>query len=355
MKSGHPGIHLKSMVTLALPILLMTIMNSSARTAEDSVEVITYPYVVNNVNKMSPMPNGYHFELWKQPAGTVKMTIPNEEAQFTVEWSNINNFVTRVGLKFDETKKHDEIGTFTADLAFQSSGVQGNGLAYYGIYGWTVDTLRVKEDSTVEYSLVEFYVMEDWDNWRPQAGVGDHVLLGNITVDGAEYEVIKRQMQTQPSIKGTASFPQVFSIRKQPRSSGSVSISEHFKQWEKLGIKLGYLYEVKIKVESYSENNSSSGSCKVTKGVIKVNGQIPVGTVRERNVASHDNFPLFTGNNTSKACCTLVSLTGEKVRSLTLDPLKSPVFSTDNVAPGMYYLCIPGKGVAPTTRTIIVK
>ena len=42
--------------------------------------------------------------------------------------------------KFDETQTHDEIGTFTADVAFQKGQISG-GLAYFGIYGWTVDPL----------------------------------------------------------------------------------------------------------------------------------------------------------------------------------------------------------------------
>ena len=359
MKLRHNGIHLKSLATIAMTILFMNTMNVSAQGEgegeEDTVEVITYPYTVNNENKMARMPNGYHFELWKQSPGTVKMTIPNDEAKFSVEWSNINNFVARVGLKYDETQKHNEIGTFTADLAFEGTGVQGDGLAYYGIYGWTVDTVRVKADSTVEYSLVEFYVMENWDNWRPQAGQGDHVLLGNINVDGREYEVIKRQMQGQPSIKGTANFPQVFSIRKQPSSKSSVSISEHFKKWEQLGIKLGYMYEVKIKVESYSQSNGSNGSCRVTTGVIKVNGQIPVGTVQERNVIPHERYSIATDNNNTQGIYSLISLTGEKVKSMTLNPSKPAVFSTDGVAPGMYYLHFQGKGSAPTIKPVLVK
>jgi hypothetical protein len=287
------------------------------------------------------------------------MTIPNDEAKFSVEWSNIQNFVARVGLKFDETKKHQEIGTFTADYAFQSSAIQGNGLAYYGIYGWTTDTVRVINDSTVEYSLVEFYIMEDWKNWNPRTGAqsndGNHFIKGKVTADGGEYDVVTRNMSNQPSIKGTASFPQVFSIRKSPRSNGSISISEHFKAWEKMGIKLGNMYEVKIKVESYSGSSASSGSCNVTKGVIKINGNIPTQIVQKRDPVLHKRYSMPSGNYTAPGVYTLVSLTGEKVKSMTITPSKPATFSTKGVVHGIYFLHFKGNGLSPITRSIVVK
>jgi len=335
MKSGVKGWHWRVMAMLVVACIAL-----NAR-AQDEVKEITFPHVIKDTNEIGPMPNGYDYELWKQKPGSVKMTVYNDEAKFDVEWTNINNFVARVGWKFDETQTHDEIGTFTADLEFQKSSVS-NGLAYYGIYGWTVDP------------LVEFYVMEDWENWRPQAGDGSHFSKGTNTVDGAEYEVITRDMKDQPSIKDIQSFPQIFSIRKQKRSSGHISISEHFKQWESKGFKLGKLYEVKIKVESYSGENASSGSCKVTKARILLNGEIPTHIGTAPRIVSRDRYALGENAN-ARGVYTLISLTGEKVRSMTLNPLKPTVFPTDNLAPGMYYLKFKGSGIAPVTRPIMVR
>ncbi|MBN1757934.1 MAG: glycoside hydrolase family 11 protein [Chitinispirillaceae bacterium] len=340
MKSRHPAIHFRSISTLAMAFFFMNTINVYAQEEEEEEE-ITFPHVINNENEIGPMPNGYDYELWKQSPGTVKMTVYNDEAKFKVEWSNINNFVARVGLKFDETQTHQEIGTFTSDLAFQKSGVQGDGLAYYGIYGWTVDP------------LVEFYVMEDWDNWHPTAGQGDHVGKGTNNVDGAQYDVVTRQMVNQPSIKDIQSFPQVFSIRQQKRSSGHISISEHFKQWESKGIKLGKLYEVKIKVESYSGSNGSSGNCNVTKAAVLLNGEIPTRVSAPRLV-SRDEYTL-TRNSSTRGVYTLISLTGKQIGSMTFDPLKPAVFPTDNVAPGLYYLHFQRNGIAPVTRPLVVK
>lgn len=320
-----------------MALILMNAMNTRAQGVTP-----TFPHVIKDTNEIGPMPNGYDYELWKQTPGSVTMTVYNDDAKFKVEWSNINNFVSRVGLKFDETRTHQEIGTFTAELAFQKSGVQGDGLAYYGIYGWTVDP------------LVEFYIMEDWDNWRPQAGSGDHIGKGTNTVDGAQYDVVTRQMVNQPSIKDVQSFPQVFSIRQQKRSSGSISISEHFKQWESKGIKMGKLYEVKIKVESYSGSNGSSGSCNVTKAAVMLNGKIPTKVGAVPGVLSSERHS-FSDNSNSHGVYTLISLTGEKMGSMMFNPSKPTVFPAGNVAPGLYYLQFRRNGIVPVTRPLLVK
>jgi hypothetical protein len=338
MRSLYHNVHLRC-TTIAALIFVLNIINVQA---QDTTRVIKFPHVVDNKNDRGPMPNGYTFEMWKQTPGTVKMTVPNDEAKFDVEWSNIQNFVARVGLGFDETKTHQQIGTFTADLAFQKSTIQ-NGLAYFGIYGWTVDP------------LIEFYVMEDWVSWRPRGGdQSGHQSKGTITVDGAQYDVVTRQMNDQPSIKGTSSFQQVFSIRQQTRTSGSISISEHFKEWEKLGIKLGKLYEVTIKVESYNGENKSTGSCKVTKGSIKVNGKSPepltaIIPFQGNNARQQPGLADFT--NTSGAY-TLITLNGQKIRKITSDPSQS---IKKSAASGVYFLQSKGNGTALETRPLLVK
>lgn len=336
----RPLNHVVQFRCTTIAALAFVFLNTAKISAQD--DSITFPHVIQNENSSGPMPNGYHFEMWKQDPGTVKMTVPNDEAKFDVEWSNIQNFVARVGLKFDETKTHQEIGTFTADVQFQKGQIR-NGLAYFGIYGWTVDP------------LVEFYVMEDWQDWRPRAGDGSgHQGKGTITVDGAVYDVVTRQMQNQPSIKGQASFPQVFSIRQNTRSGGSISISEHFKKWESLGIKLGNLYEVKIKVESYSSNNNGTGSCKVTKGKVMVDGLIPTALSPFFGDFSGEQRN-FTGLTSTKGTYTLISLTGQKISSISSDISQPPVFSKNNVAPGIYLLQSKVNGVPLQTRQWVVK
>ena len=122
-----------------------------------------------------------------------------------------------------------------------------------------------------------------------------------------------------------------------------------------MGIKLGNMYEVKIKVESYSGSSASSGSCNVTKGVIKINGNIPTQIVQKRDPVPHKHYSTSSGNYTAPGVYTLVSLTGEKVKSMTVTPSKPATFSTKGVVHGIYFLHFKGNGLSPITRSIVVK
>ena len=176
--------------------------------------------------------NGYHYEMWIQNGtpGSACMTVYEDDAKFKVDWDlNGYGFVARVGLKYNETRTAEEIGWFSSDFEFTKSG---NGPAYMGIYGWMVDP------------LVEYYIVEDWNGWRPE-----YNLEGTITVDGGDYDVYTNTRVQQPSIKGTQTFKQWFSVRQTPRQKGHISISEHFAKWADMGMEQGNLYEAKLKVE----------------------------------------------------------------------------------------------------------
>ena len=87
-----------------------------------------------------------------------------------------------------------------------------------------------------------------------------------------------------------------------------------------------------------------------------MNGEIPVGTVQERNMASGNSYSLLSANNNKYNGCELISLTGKTVKSLQLIPsLKQPFVSPNGVAPGLYYLHFTGNGIAPVTRPVLVK
>ncbi|MDO5576024.1 MAG: glycoside hydrolase family 11 protein, partial [Fibrobacter sp.] len=309
-------------------------------TRAENNDKITFPYVINNVNEIGPMPNGYDYEMWKHPAGEVKMTVYNDEAKFDAEWNNVINFLARVGLKYDETRTHDQIGTITADFEFKETKTPEKAMVYYGIYGWTVDP------------LVEFYIMENWTNWRPREGDGKHFLKDVITVDGSEYDVITRDQKNCPSIKGDgANFLQILNIRKDKRSSGNISISEHFKHWERLGLEFGNLYEVKLKVETYKSDSTSCGACKLTKGEILVNGKIPASTMPMRDMLMRGCKPMANGKS---GAFTIFSLNGQRVKSVPFDLSGNKIVTISNIAPGLY---IQTKGNSSTlsTRPMLVK
>lgn len=174
------------------------------------------------------------------------MTVFGTGAAFKAEWSEVEDFLARVGLDFDQSRTHQQIGSLFAEFSETQSGSE-QGLTYVGIYGWTVNPLR------------EYYILDDWGATKPAGVASDgspRDEVGTITVDGEVYDVWKKTRENKPSIQGDATFDQYFSIRRTRRQCGRISISEHFRQWEALGLPLGKLYEAKMLVES--QNNSGA-------------------------------------------------------------------------------------------------
>ena len=184
----------------------------------------------------------YHYEIWYQ-GGNNSMT-SYDNGTFTASWSGTNDFLARVGFKYNEDKTYEELGPIDAYFNWKKSG-SGGGYNYIGIYGWTVDP------------LVEYYIVDDWYN-KPGSYLGQK--KGEFQVDGDTYEIFQNTRNQQPSIKGTSTFPQYFSVRRSSRSCGHIDLTAHFKKWESLGMKMGKMYEAKVLVEA----GGGTGSFDVT-------------------------------------------------------------------------------------------
>lgn len=185
----------------------------------------------------------YHYEIWYQ-GGNNSMTF-YDNGTYKASWNGSNDFLARVGFKYDEKHTYEELGPIDAYYKWSKQGTAG-GYNYIGIYGWTVDP------------LVEYYIVDDWFN-KPGANLlGQR--KGEFTVDGDTYEIWQNTRVQQPSIKGTQTFPQYFSVRKSSRSCGHIDITAHMKKWEELGMKMGKMYEAKVLVEA----GGGSGSFDVT-------------------------------------------------------------------------------------------
>lgn len=191
--------------------------------------------------------DGYDWELWKD-TGNTSMTL-NAGGTFECSWSNINNALFRKGKKFDSTKTYKEIGNISFDYGCDYNP---NGNSYLCVYGWTVDP------------LVEYYIVDSWGSWRPPGGTP----RGQIQVDGGTYDVYVTTRENAPSIQGDTTFTQYFSVRTTKRTSGTISVSEHFKAWENMGLPCGKLYEAALNIEGYQ----SSGTANVYKNNMTIGG-----------------------------------------------------------------------------------
>ena len=194
---------------------------------------------------------GYDWEMWNQNyTGTVSMK--PSAGSFTCSWSGIENFLARMGKNYDSQKiNYKALGDIVLSYDVEYTP-RGN--SYMCIYGWTRNP------------LMEYYIVEGWGDWEPPGNDGvDN--FGTATIDGRTYKIRKSMRYNQPSIEGTKTFPQYWSVRTSSGSRNnttnymkdSVTVSAHFDAWSKAGLDMsGTLYEVSLNIEGYRSNGSAN-------------------------------------------------------------------------------------------------
>jgi len=188
---------------------------------------------------------GVNYELWADGGNNGANFY--SDGSFSCSFQNTKDYLCRSGLSFDSTKTHTQIGHLKADFKVVKQNIRNVDYSYVGVYGWS------------RSPLVEFYIV---DNWLGQNRPGDWVgnkRHGEYIIDGAQYTVYENT-RYGPLIDGNTQFKQYFSIRKQARNCGTIDITAHFKQWEKIGMKLGKIYEAKVLGEAGSNKSYTSGT-----------------------------------------------------------------------------------------------
>jgi len=200
----------------------------------------------------------YGYEMWTQGGNDNKFIWfgPDQGggAAFRAEWNNPDDFLGRIGFFWGNGGKYTQYKNMYADFNYTRSGRSTAGdYSYIGIYGWAKNPNAEKDED----KLIEYYIVEDWfgNKWQEDTSpittsTTKGSVVGSFMMDDAYYKVVKNIRNNQPSIEGTKTFAQYFSIRQTPRQCGTISITEHFKQWESMGLPLGNMYEAKFLVEA---------------------------------------------------------------------------------------------------------
>lgn len=219
---------------------------------------------------------GYDYELWSQNGAgtaTMKLNVSDENGgAFEVEWSGTINMLARTGKRWGSNSNVtvQNVGNITSEFEVEWSS--SDDVKYVSVYGWGYyDQKDIPSGFSNE---IEYYIVQDRGSYNPTS---NGKKFGSATIDGIEYDFYTTDRVQQPSLSGTSTFKQYWSIPKntsQHRTKGTISISKHFSEWAKVGMKMGRLYEVaSMKIESYTGNTGTAkGYAKVKKNLLKIGG-----------------------------------------------------------------------------------
>lgn len=181
---------------------------------------------------------GYFYTFWKD-GGTACMTLGSGGNYSTAyNLSGGRNLVAGKGWQTGSTSRR--VG--------YNAGVWNPGTnSYLTLYGWSTNP------------LVEYYVVDSWgSSFTPP---GNAQSMGTVTTDGGIYNIYRTQRVNAPSIIGTATFYQYWSVRTARRSTGVNSVitfANHVSAWRQRGWNLGTMNYQVMATEGFGSTGSSN-------------------------------------------------------------------------------------------------
>ena len=182
--------------------------------------------------------DGFFYTFWKD-AGTACMTL-GRGGSYSLEYDlHPGNLVAGTGWR---------IGSATRRVGYRAATFEPGSNSYLALYGWSTGP------------LVEYYVVDNWGSGFTPPGEGA-AALGTIETDGGTYRIYRTRQIDKPSIRGTATFDQFWSVRTARRPIGTdqvITFANHVEAWRRHGMELGSMDYQVLATEGYGSTGKSS-------------------------------------------------------------------------------------------------
>ncbi len=174
---------------------------------------------------------GYYYSIWHEADNGGELTLYPKDACFKASWNEKGEFYAGVGKSFNDSfPQWDQLGgDLIVNFAFEKSGDDGGSFSYIGIEGFM-------KDPVIQWNIIEDW-MSDIDTFKLDESF---VRKGQIIVEGDVYDIWTK----------TGFQNSVMSVRQTRRQCGTINISEHFRQWEKMDVNLNFLSQALICVDA---------------------------------------------------------------------------------------------------------
>lgn len=180
---------------------------------------------------------GFFYTFWKD-GGTACMTLgANGNYSTTYNLSGNRNLVAGKGWQTGSTSRR---------IGYNAGVFNAGSNSYLTLYGWSTSP------------LVEYYVVENWGGFTPP---GNTQAAGQVTTDGATYNIYRTQRVNAPSIIGNATFYQYWSVRTSKAGTGqnrTITFANHVNAWRNRGWNLGTMNYQVMATEGFGANGSSN-------------------------------------------------------------------------------------------------
>jgi oligosaccharide reducing-end xylanase len=213
---------------------------------QKSILLIAFLLCIKEINAQTKTKNetgihdGFYYSFWNDNTNGFASITLKRNGHYKTKWTNVGNFTAGKGWA---TGKEDRVVCFSGKF-------NGGNNGFLALYGWTKD------------SLIEYYVVENYGNWIPPGAVS----LGTFASDSGTYNIYKTARVKQPSIVGTATFNQYWSVRTTKRTNGIITFANHVTAWKSKGMHLGKTWDYQImetegyKSTGYSDITVSEGT-----------------------------------------------------------------------------------------------